>query len=121
MSQEISKGILLEQFNLETFASKVLNFLFGPKGHSFGLSGGEVSEIEKGEEELLKQAEQMKREGKSDEEIQAFVIKENQADTTGDYANKVVARYEGLDYTQKELDTAARIKKRKQLKKQKKK
>ena len=73
MSQEISKGILLEQFNLETFASKVLNFLFGPKGHTFGLSGGQVSEIEKGEEEILKQAEQMKREGKSDEEIQAFL------------------------------------------------
>ena len=65
----------------------------------------------------------LRAEGLSDEEVQALVIRENQAmaaDTTGDYANKPVARYEGSDYTQKELDTAARIKKRKQGKGKKK-
>ena len=98
-----------------------------PMQRNFGISpikDEKVEEIKggkekkKGKEKVMTAQTQdmLKRQGLTDEEIQAFVIKENQADTTGDYANKVVARYEGLDYTQKELDTAARIKKRKQLK-----
>ena len=56
------------------------------------------------------------RAGLTKEEVGALEYRENKAaasDTTGNYANKVVARYEGLDYTQKEMDTANRIKKRK--------
>ena len=56
------------------------------------------------------------RAGLTKEEVQALEYKENKvaaSDTTGNYANKVVARYEGLDYTQKEMDTANSIKNRK--------
>ena len=98
---------------------------FKMKGFS-GFGNSPLKQDEKGKKKKV-MTEAMRAhllsKGLSKQEIEALVYKENRAataDTTGDYANKPVYRYEGLDYTQKEIDTAKRIKERKAKKAKKK-